>query len=142
MRPRVYERLWAPLFRLKFFEYADNISAAWVWTRFKRVGTSRKSLIQEELGYIEGGSETLVSALTRGSPAGRDLRLRAPVTRVETENGRVAGVTAGGEFFAADAVISTMPTPHVSRIVPDLPGKSVRAMTRSPISGWCASCSG
>jgi protoporphyrinogen oxidase len=61
----VYERLWAPLFRLKFFEYAENISAAWIWTRIKRVGTSRRSLFQEELGYIEGGSETLVHALTR-----------------------------------------------------------------------------
>ena len=35
----------------------------------------------------------------------------------------MTGVTAGGEFFAADAVISTMPTPHVSRIVPDLPSE-------------------
>ena len=61
----VYERLWAPLFELKFFEYADNISAAWIWTRIKRVGTSRRSLLQEELGYIEGGSETLVHALVR-----------------------------------------------------------------------------
>ena len=118
----VYERLWSPLFRLKFFEYADNISAAWIWTRFKRVGTSRRSLMQEELGYIEGGSETLVDALTRAiAGRGGTLRLNAPVTRVETKDGRVTGVTAGGEFFAADAVISTMPTPYVSRIVPDLP---------------------
>ena len=121
----VYERLWAPLFRLKFFEYADNISAAWIWTRIKRVGTSRRSLFQEELGYIEGGSETLVHALTRAiETKGGALRLNAPVTRVETEDGRVTGVTAGGEFFAADAVISTVPTPYVSRIVPDLPERA------------------
>jgi protoporphyrinogen oxidase len=117
-----YDKMWAPLFRLKFFEYADNISAAWIWTRFKRVGTSRKSLMQEELGYIEGGSETLVNALVRAiEDRGGTLRLGTPATRVETANGRVTGVTAGGEFFAADAVISTMPTPYVSRIVPDLP---------------------
>jgi protoporphyrinogen oxidase len=30
----------------------------------------------------------------------------------------------GGEFFAADAVISTVPTPYVSRIVPDLPERA------------------
>ena len=120
----VYERLWAPLFRLKFFEYADNISAAWIWTRFKRVGTSRRSLMQEELGYIEGGSETLVRALTRAiAERGGTLNLNTPVTRVETRDGRVTGVTAGGGFYPADAVISTMPTPHVSRIVPDLPSK-------------------
>ena len=120
----VYERLWAPLFRLKFFEYAENISAAWIWTRIKRVGTSRKSLFQEELGYIEGGTETLVHALARAiADKGGTLRLNAPVTRVETEDGRVTGVTASGEFLAADAVISTMPTPYVSRIVPDLPAR-------------------
>ena len=59
----VYDAMWRPLFDLKFYEFADNISAAWLWTRIKRVGTSRKSLLQEELGYIEGGSETLVRAL-------------------------------------------------------------------------------
>ena len=62
----VYERLWAPLFRLKFFEYSDDISAAWIWTRIKRLGTSRRSLMQEELGYIDGGSQTLVDAAGGG----------------------------------------------------------------------------
>src|ERR1051325_1541313 len=78
--------------------------------------------MQEELGYIEGGSETLVNALVAAIKAkGGTLRLGTPVTRVESTRSRVTGVTAGGEFFAADAVISTMPTPYVSRIVPDLP---------------------
>lgn len=123
--PALYEKMWAPLFRLKFFEYADNISAAWIWTRFKRVGTSRKSLMQEELGYIEGGSETLVNALARAiEEKGGVIRLNTPATRVETENGRVRGVTAAGEFFPADAVISTMPTPYVGRLVPDLPAEA------------------
>jgi protoporphyrinogen oxidase len=120
--PSVYERLWAPLFRLKFFEYADNVSAAWIWTRIKRVGTSRKSLLQEELGYIEGGSETLVTALTKAiAEKGGKLRLNAGASRVEVSDNRVVGVIAGDAFFAADAVISTVPTPYVSRLVPDLP---------------------
>jgi protoporphyrinogen oxidase len=118
----VYERLWAPLFRLKFFEYADNISAAWIWTRIKRVGTSRRSLLQEELGYIEGGSQTLVQALTKAFAAkGGKLRLNAPVHRVEIAEGRVVGVIAGEDFFPADAVISTVPTPYVGKLIPDLP---------------------
>jgi protoporphyrinogen oxidase len=117
----VYQRLWAPLFALKFFEYADNISAAWIWTRIKRLGTSRRSLMQEELGYIEGGSQTLVAALTRAiGEQGGVLRLGTAATCVTVSDGRVTGVVAGTEFFPADAVISTMPTPHVSRIAPDL----------------------
>jgi protoporphyrinogen oxidase len=120
--PDVYERLWAPLFRLKFFEYADNISAAWIWTRIKRVGTSRRSLLQEELGYIEGGSETLVRALTKAIVAkGGKLRLNAPAHRIEIAEGRVVGVIAGEDFFPADAVISTVPTPYVGKLIPDLP---------------------
>jgi protoporphyrinogen oxidase len=117
----VYERLWAPLFALKFFEYADNISAAWIWTRIKRLGTSRRSLMQEELGYIEGGSQTLVAALTRAiAEKGGVLRLGTAATCVTVSEGRVTGVIAGTEHFPADAVISTMPTPYVSRIAPDL----------------------
>src|SRR6516164_5119420 len=44
---RVYDLLWRRLLELKFFEYADNISAAWIGTRIKRVGTSRSSIFQE-----------------------------------------------------------------------------------------------
>jgi protoporphyrinogen oxidase len=117
----VYERMWAPLFRLKFFEYADNISAAWIWTRIKRLGTSRRSLMQEELGTIEGGSQTLVAALMRAiAEKGGTVRLGTAATCVTTSDGRVTGVVAGTEHIGADAVISTMPTPHVSRLAPDL----------------------
>lgn len=118
----VYERLWAPLFKLKFFEFADDISAAWIWTRIKRLGTSRRSMLQEELGYIEGGSETLVRALVAAiAERGGDIILNAPAERVEVAGGRVTGVLAGGKHHPADAVISSIPTPLVSRLVPDLP---------------------
>src|SRR5581483_5317308 len=61
--PRAYDRMWRPLFELKFFEFANSISAAWAWQRIKRLGKSRRSLFQEELGYIEGGSEALIERL-------------------------------------------------------------------------------
>lgn len=121
----VYERLWAPLFRLKFYEYADDISAAWVWTRIKRVGRSRRSLFQEELGYIDGGSQTLVDALVRAIEAkGGAVRVGSPVSRVAVAEGRVSGVETPSGFVPADAVISTVPTPFVPDLVPDLPARS------------------
>jgi protoporphyrinogen oxidase len=117
-----YEKLWKPLFDLKFYEHADNVSAAWIWTRVKRIGRSRKSLFEEQLGYIEGGSQALVDRLVeRIRGLGGEVRLGAPVTEIVARDGRVAGVRSGGEFIAADHVISTMPTPLVSRIVPALP---------------------
>lgn len=118
----VYEKLWRPLFELKFYEYADNVSAAWIWTRVKRIGRSRKSLFDEQLGYIEGGSQTLVDRLVeRIESMGGSVRLSTPVKHVVTEGGRVTGVEAADGFHPADAVISTMPTPFVSAAVPDLP---------------------
>jgi protoporphyrinogen oxidase len=121
----VYDRLWKPLFELKFYQYADRISAAWVWTRIKRVGRSRRSLFKEELGYMEGGTQTLVDALCRGIEKHTGaIRTGCGVQRVAVENGRVRGVETRDGFIPADAVICTVPTPLVSRIVPDLPQAS------------------
>jgi protoporphyrinogen oxidase len=119
----VYNRLWKPLFELKFYQYADNVSAAWIWTRIKRIGRSRKSIMQEELGYIEGGSQTLVDALCKAilNKGGR-IHTRCPALKVLVENDRVTGVSTPQGVLRADAVISTVPTPLVSAMIPDLPG--------------------
>lgn len=121
----VYNTLWKRLMNLKFYELTDDISASWIATRVRRIGNSRRSLFQEELGYIEGGSQTLVDALVSAytSKGGR-MHLATSVEKVETDSGKVTGVTAGGRFFPADAVISTVPTPLISTLVPDLPEAS------------------
>jgi protoporphyrinogen oxidase len=121
---RVYERFWRPLFQLKFYEYAEDISAAWIWTRIRRIGRSRRSIFQEQLGYMEGGSITLVNALVHGIKANHGrVHLGQPVQRVMVDGGRVTGVQAAGRHYPADAVICTAPTPHVSALVPDLPSE-------------------
>ena len=79
----VYRKLWVPLFNLKFHEYADPISASWIWTRIRRVGRSRKSMMQEEMGYIEGGSQTLVDAT-------RNLLIHVRAIRRATINLQIA----------------------------------------------------
>ncbi len=118
----VYDRLWRPLFALKFYEYADDVSAAWIWTRIRRLGNSRRSLMQEELGHIAGGTETLVAALVdQIRTLGGTLRLGEPVEEVVVERGRVTGVRTAAGTIPADAVISTVPTPLVSRMIPRLP---------------------
>jgi protoporphyrinogen oxidase len=118
----VYDRLWKPLFALKFYQYADNISAAWIWTRIRRIGRSRRSMMHEELGYIEGGSQTLVDALCSAiTERGGRIRTGCAAEKVLVEDGRVIGVATPEGVVRADAVISTVPTPLVSAMVPDLP---------------------
>jgi protoporphyrinogen oxidase len=120
---RVWKVIWERLFTLKFFEHTHDVSAAWVWTRVKRQGTSRRSLMQEELGYLEGGSQTLVDALAkRIAELGGAIHLRCPTREIRIENAAVTGVVTGErEFRDFDAAISTIPLPRVPDMIPGLP---------------------
>lgn len=118
---RGYRVLWHKLFELKFFEHQNEISAAWIGTRIKRVALSRKSLFQEQMGYLEGGSQVLLDAYrSRLERAGGEVRLSSPVRRVNVDRGRVTGLETAGGALRADQVLSTVPLRYVPRIVPDL----------------------
>jgi protoporphyrinogen oxidase len=118
---RTHERFWKPLLHFKFYDMAQHVSAAWIWQRIKRIGNSRKSLLEERLGYIEGGSETLMNALAGAiTQRGGRVHYRSPAARIEARDGKVTGVVASdGTRLAADNVISTIPTPYVASLLPD-----------------------
>lgn len=117
-----YEVLWRRLFDYKFYDHVGNLSAAWIWSRIRRIGRSRYSLFKEKLGYLEGGSKTLLNAMQAAiEEQGGEFRLQCPVTKVVISNGKVLGVEAMGHIEAFDKVISTIPLPYVPRLMPDLP---------------------
>ena len=62
---KAYDTLWMRLFDMKFFQYKDNLSAAWIGARIRRMALSRKHTFSESLrlGYLEGGSNTLFSKI-------------------------------------------------------------------------------
>ena len=117
-----WEVLWRRLFEYKFYNYSDNLSAAWIWSRIRRIGRSRYSLFREKLGYLDGGSETLLQGMKQDIEAKSGVfRLKSPVTRVVIEDGQVKGVEVGGAVEHFDKVISTIPLPYVPQIMPGLP---------------------
>ena len=117
-----YEVLWRRLFDYKFYDYTHSLSAAWIWSRIRRIGRSRYSLFREKLGYLEGGSETLLQAMRADIEArGGEIRLQCPVSRVVIEGKQVRGVEVAGQVETFDKVISTIPLPYVARLMPDLP---------------------
>jgi protoporphyrinogen oxidase len=117
-----YEVLWRRLFDYKFYDYSDNLSAAWIWSRIRRIGRSRYSLFREKLGYLDGGSDTLLKAMHADIVKhGGDIRLKCPVRQVVIENGRVTGLDVAGTIETFDKVISTIPLPYVARVMPGLP---------------------
>lgn len=126
-----YEVLWRKLFDYKFYDYADNLSAAWIWSRIRRIGRSRYSLMREKLGYLDGGSSTLLDGLHADIVRhGGEVRLSSPVQHIVIEQGKVCGVEVGGERLAFDKVVSTVPLPFVPRLAPDLP-ESILARFRA-----------
>ena len=123
----VFNITWRSLFELKFYHYSSNISAAWIWARIRRLGTSRFNIFKEKLGYIEGGSKTLLNALTNSiTSLGGEIRLNSPVSKVLIENEKILGIEIESEVEFFDTVISTVPTPFVSKLIPDLSKKIIK----------------
>ena len=110
-----YALLWQKLFKYKFYEHSDSLSAAWIWSRIRRLGKSRRCLL-ETLGYLEGGSQRWIDALElRLQELGCEIQLNSPVKAMRS-NGQGHGVivrTLNGERHF-DAVISTVPLPLVA----------------------------
>lgn len=124
---RAYDVLWKSLFDYKFYEHAGSLSAAWIAARVQRVAKSRKSAFEESLGYLEGGSETLLAALDREiRAAGGRIALGSRVLEVVASEGRVRGVRTPQGTTAHDAVIATIPIQYLPRMVPAL-GAAERA---------------
>lgn len=127
---KAYEVLWAKLFAYKFYQHSDTLSAAWIWSRIRRIGQSRRWL-KETLGYLEGGSERWIEALRdRIIENGGEIRLSSPVSAigcpvasgagsspypdqslVSSRQGATITTPRGLESF--DAVICTVPLPLV-----------------------------
>ncbi len=117
-----YEVLWRRLFDYKFYDYSNNLSAAWIWSRIRRIGRSRYSLFREKLGYLEGGSDTLLQALHQDIKShGGEVRLTSPVSEVVITDNQVVGVKSGEQFIPFDKVVSTVPIPYIPKLMPNLP---------------------
>jgi protoporphyrinogen oxidase len=122
-----YKVLWEKLFEYKFYHYSKNLSAAWIWSRIRRIGKSRYNIFKEKLGYLEGGSETLLQAMRKYiEENGGEFRLKSPVSKVIIEQDQagqdqIRGINVNGEFLSFSHIISVIPLPYVPSIMPDLP---------------------
>lgn len=116
-----YEVLWEPLFRLKFYEYQNQLSAAWIASRIRRVARSRKSILQESMGYLQGGSDTLLSALeNKITGLGGKIVLNADVKEIQSENNQVTALCVNSEIHQFDNIITTIPLPLIPKMIPTL----------------------
>ena len=121
----IYNILHEPLIRLKFGNYAPILSAAWMWARIHRIGKSRNKITQKEiLGYIEGGTKTLIDSLEAEIiKHGGEIIKGKEVNSVElSSDSKVKGIKVNSQIIEFDAVISTVPSPVFLSLLPKLDG--------------------
>jgi protoporphyrinogen oxidase len=91
----------------KFGENAENVSAAWLIGRVKIRSDRGKE--GEKLGYLKGGFNSLIEALsTRITGHKGKILTGKEVTEIVISENKVQGVKVDGDFMACDAVISTV----------------------------------
>jgi protoporphyrinogen oxidase len=113
--------------RIKGLSFFSAAKAAF----FGNKGNKVKSLISE-FNYPRFGPGQMWDAMTVAiAEQGGEVRLEAPVTRLELAGGRVVEVEAGGESYTLpDAVISSLPLREVVEMVSPSAPQEVRDAAR------------
>ena len=116
---RASREIWTPLLQAKFGPAAGQVPAAWMWARMKQRALGRKRG-KEVLGYLRGGFKQMFQAIEKELVArGAEVRIGSGVDQIVTESERVTGVTIGGQFVAADAVLFAGQLPALPRLLPE-----------------------
>ena len=115
---RAFRVVWEPLLRGKFGPHAEDVSAAWFWSKLRLRGGSRGARGEEQLAYFRGGfaslADELLDRITRG---GGQVRLKTPALGLVTEKGQVTAVESEAGQIQADAVILTPALPIIAKLM-------------------------
>jgi protoporphyrinogen oxidase len=116
MGRKCYEVLWEPLLISKFGAHYREVNMAWFWARVK-ARTAR-------LGTFRGGFQAFLEALAdRVRRLGVQVRLQAPVGKVEPQAGGGLRLRLAGEDLAFDRCLVTTSPALLARLAPDLPAE-------------------
>jgi protoporphyrinogen oxidase len=104
-----WSTLWEPLFVGKFGEFADQISAAWFWSRvFKR---------SPSLGYPQGGFQSLAASIEAAAKhLGANFIYQCPTTQILSQPHKTVTCITDSQKYHFDRVICTLPTPQFSKL--------------------------
>ena len=112
-----YKILWNKLFIYKFFNYSDRVSAAWIWSRIKRLGKSR-NLLKENLGYLKSGSDEFIKCISnRIQTLGGKVYLSSKVISIKPNQRGGGEISFSNQTKNYDLIISTIPLPLIGNIL-------------------------
>lgn len=106
-------KLWGPLFRKKFGEYAEIVVASFMWARINKRSRA--------LGYPEGGFQAFVNRLgTTLQEKGVVLQTASSVVHIGKNNRQFVITDGGGEQRCYDKVVVTAPFPVFLTLAKDI----------------------
>ncbi|GAK58418.1 probable protoporphyrinogen oxidase protein [Candidatus Vecturithrix granuli] len=115
----VYRVVWQPLFHGKFGSYADEVSAAWLWSKLVDRGGSRNAQGHEVLGYVRGGLGQLFQALVKWlRNSGHYVHLGQAVRCLEGPEERLTSIVTEEGAFAADVIVGCAQLPELADLLP------------------------
>lgn len=107
---KVYQVVWEPLINSKFSEYAEKISAVWMWKKLDLRGGTRDARGGEQLAYFKGGFGRLSSALVSAIRLqGGSIDFESSASELLVEEGKIAsiqtstGIVHGRQFLFTPA---------------------------------------
>jgi protoporphyrinogen oxidase len=118
----VYDVIWKPLMVKKYHHRHKEVPAAWVWGRTRRRSRSRRGFPRREyLGYIEGGTKTLLLTMAEMLKSkGVNILLNSPVTAIHANEKKVS-IQTSTDRHTFDRVVSTLPAPVTSELTEGFP---------------------
>ncbi len=119
---RTFDKMWLPLLRCKLGECWRETSAAFIWATIARMYAARRTGLKKEMfGYCRGGYAVILNKFTQKlRELGVEIHCNAAAKSVRTGiDGRMT-VQFADHDRVFDRVVSTLPTPVMSRLCPDL----------------------
>lgn len=117
---KVYEVVWEPLLTGKFGPYADQVSAAWLWSKLVDRGGSRSSNGFELLGYLDGGLGRLWEAVgDELRKKGHQIHLESPVMGLDIQEGKLIALRTEKGVIETEHVVAATQLPSYVRMLPE-----------------------
>lgn len=117
-----YRKMWGPLLKCKLGACREEASAAFIWATIARLYSTREkdASKKERLGYVRGGYRTVVNRLiSEIEKMGGTIVTGDAIVQVTGSRGTVE-ITTSNRSFLFENAISTVPSPVLAKIAPQL----------------------
>ena len=120
----LWENLFAPLFKIKWGIFSDEISAAWIWSRIYPRAKIRKKSGKEEMRFLKNSSRRIYEEILELlKKEGCNIYLNSEVTKITVTNNKISDVEINKtKVNSYDGYVSTISPRLLFNLIDGLDG--------------------